>query len=65
MDGTTKVFTLTASNVKWEVSKGQFVDAMAFNGQIPGRRSTCRTAITSGSWWRTSSINRPSSTSTA
>ena len=36
MDGTTKVFTLTASNVKWEVSKGQFVDAMAFNGQIPG-----------------------------
>ena len=36
MDGTTKVFTLTASNVKWEVSKGQFVDAMAFNDQIPG-----------------------------
>ncbi|MEO8423742.1 MAG: multicopper oxidase domain-containing protein [Actinomycetota bacterium] len=36
MDGTTKVFTLTAANVKWEVSKGQFVDAMAFNGQIPG-----------------------------
>jgi manganese oxidase len=36
MDGTTKVFTLTASNVQWEVSKGQFVDAMAFNGQIPG-----------------------------
>jgi manganese oxidase len=36
MDGTTKVFTLTAANVSWEVSKGQFVDAMAFNGQIPG-----------------------------
>jgi FtsP/CotA-like multicopper oxidase with cupredoxin domain len=36
MDGTTKVFTLTAASVKWEVSKGQFVDAMAFNGQIPG-----------------------------
>ena len=36
MDGTTKVFTLTAANVKWEVSKGQFVDAMAYNGQIPG-----------------------------
>jgi FtsP/CotA-like multicopper oxidase with cupredoxin domain len=36
MDGTTKVFTLTASQLKWEVSKGQFVDAMAFNGQIPG-----------------------------
>jgi len=36
MDGTTKVFTLTAQDVQWEVSKGQFVDAMAFNGQIPG-----------------------------
>jgi len=36
MDGTTKVFALTAASVKWEVSKGQFVDAMAFNGQIPG-----------------------------
>jgi FtsP/CotA-like multicopper oxidase with cupredoxin domain len=36
MDGTTKVFSLTASDVQWEVSKGQFVDAMAFNGQIPG-----------------------------
>ena len=36
MDGATKVFTLTAQDVQWEVSKGQFVDAMAFNGQIPG-----------------------------
>ena len=36
MRGGVKVFTLTASNVKWEVSKGQFVDAMAYNGQIPG-----------------------------
>jgi FtsP/CotA-like multicopper oxidase with cupredoxin domain/uncharacterized cupredoxin-like copper-binding protein len=36
MVGATKVFTLTASDVQWEVSKGQFVDAMAFNGQIPG-----------------------------
>jgi FtsP/CotA-like multicopper oxidase with cupredoxin domain len=36
MDGTTKVFTLTAQNVKWEVSKGRSVDAMAYNGQIPG-----------------------------
>lgn len=36
MDGTTMVFALTAANVKWEVSKGQSVDAMAFNGQIPG-----------------------------
>ena len=36
MDGTTKVFELTASTVQWEVTKGQFVEAMAFNGQIPG-----------------------------
>ena len=36
MDGTTKVYSLTATNVEWEVSKGQFVEAMAFNGQIPG-----------------------------
>ena len=36
MDGTTKVFTMTAASVRWEVSKGQFVDAMAFNGQVPG-----------------------------
>ena len=36
MRGATKVITLTASNVRWEVSKGQFVDAMAYNGQIPG-----------------------------
>ena len=31
-----KVFELTATDVKWEVSPGTFVDAMAFNGQIPG-----------------------------
>jgi manganese oxidase len=31
-----KVFTLVASEVQWEVSKGQFVTAMAFNGQVPG-----------------------------
>jgi FtsP/CotA-like multicopper oxidase with cupredoxin domain/plastocyanin len=36
MDGDVKVFSLTAWNVKWEVAKGQFVDAMAFNEQIPG-----------------------------
>ncbi len=36
MDGKTKVFNLTAQDIKWEVSKGQFVDAMAYNGQIPG-----------------------------
>ncbi len=42
MDGTTKVFTLTAASVKWEVSKGQFLDAMAFNGQIPGPQISVR-----------------------
>ena len=31
-----KVFALTASEVKWETSPGTFVDAMAYNGQIPG-----------------------------
>ncbi len=36
MDGTTKVFDMTAQSIQWEVSKGEFVDAMAFNGQVPG-----------------------------
>ncbi|MGZ6545752.1 MAG: multicopper oxidase domain-containing protein [Actinomycetota bacterium] len=36
VDGNVKVFTLTAQQIKWEVSKGDFVDAMAYNGQIPG-----------------------------
>src|SRR5256714_7031700 len=36
MDGSVKVFTLTASEVTWEVSPGVFKDAMAYNGQIPG-----------------------------
>ncbi len=34
-DGT-KVFDVTASNVKWEVEPGKFVDAMAYNGVVPG-----------------------------
>jgi FtsP/CotA-like multicopper oxidase with cupredoxin domain len=36
MDGGVKVFNLTVDEIKWEVSKGNFVDAMAFNGQVPG-----------------------------
>jgi FtsP/CotA-like multicopper oxidase with cupredoxin domain len=36
MDGDVKVFDLTVEEIQWEVSKGQFVDAMAFNGQVPG-----------------------------
>ncbi len=36
MDGSVKVFLLTLSQIKWEVSKGVFKDAMAFDGQVPG-----------------------------
>jgi len=31
-----KVFDLTATELKWETEPGTFVDAMAYNGQIPG-----------------------------
>jgi FtsP/CotA-like multicopper oxidase with cupredoxin domain len=31
-----KVFDLTASEIQWEVTVGQMVSAMAFNGQVPG-----------------------------
>ncbi|HEX5595380.1 MAG TPA: multicopper oxidase domain-containing protein [Micromonosporaceae bacterium] len=34
-DGT-KQFTLTASKIKWEVEPGKVVDAMAYNGIVPG-----------------------------
>ena len=40
MDGDVKVFNLTVSQVKWEITTGQFVDAMAFNGQVPGPKIT-------------------------
>jgi uncharacterized cupredoxin-like copper-binding protein len=36
MDGDVKVFEITVTEVQWEVAPGQLVDAMAFNGQIPG-----------------------------
>ncbi len=36
MHGDVKTFRLIATQLRWEVSPGQFVDAMAFNGQIPG-----------------------------
>jgi FtsP/CotA-like multicopper oxidase with cupredoxin domain len=42
MDGKVKVFTLVASQVRWEVAPGQFVDAMAFNGQVPGPKIEVR-----------------------
>ncbi|CAN5765778.1 hypothetical protein BH23GEM5_BH23GEM5_14250 [soil metagenome] len=31
-----KVFNLVTSNVRWEVDPGRTVDAMAYNGQVPG-----------------------------
>ena len=34
-DGT-KVFELTAEVISWEVAPGKFVDAWAYNGQVPG-----------------------------
>lgn len=34
-DGT-KVFDLTAEIIQWEVEGGKFVDAWAYNGQVPG-----------------------------
>jgi len=34
-DGT-KVFDLAASVIEWEVSPGEFVDAWAYNGMVPG-----------------------------
>jgi manganese oxidase len=36
LDGDTKVFDLTAEHVQWEVLPGEFVDAYAHNGQVPG-----------------------------
>jgi manganese oxidase len=36
MDGDVKVFRVTAARVKWEVEPGKLVDAMAYNGMVPG-----------------------------
>ncbi|HEX6844289.1 MAG TPA: multicopper oxidase domain-containing protein [Actinomycetota bacterium] len=36
MDGDVKVYDMTVTELDWEVSAGDFVDGMAFNGQIPG-----------------------------
>ncbi|HEX8454136.1 MAG TPA: copper oxidase [Longimicrobium sp.] len=36
MVGGVKVFELTAEKIKWEVEPGRMVDAMAYNGQVPG-----------------------------
>lgn len=36
MDGAVKVYNLTAAITKWEVTKGEFVDAWTYNGTMPG-----------------------------
>ncbi|MBI4314717.1 MAG: multicopper oxidase domain-containing protein [Chloroflexi bacterium] len=36
MDGGVKVFEVTASDLSWEVAPGQTVEAMAYNGIVPG-----------------------------
>ncbi len=36
MDGDTKVFELTASDIQWTVNEGNTVDAMAYNERVPG-----------------------------
>lgn len=36
LDGDTKVFDLKAQHVRWEVLPGEFVDAYAYNGSVPG-----------------------------
>jgi FtsP/CotA-like multicopper oxidase with cupredoxin domain len=36
MDGKVKVFELTCTKIKWETEPGKFVDAMAYNDQVPG-----------------------------
>lgn len=36
-DGT-KLFELTASEIEWEVAPGEVVEAMAYNGTVPGPR---------------------------
>jgi FtsP/CotA-like multicopper oxidase with cupredoxin domain len=36
LSGGVKEFDLTVSRVKWETTPGTVVDAMAFNGQVPG-----------------------------
>jgi FtsP/CotA-like multicopper oxidase with cupredoxin domain len=36
LDGTTKVFELTASRINWEVTPGQKLEAWVYNNQLPG-----------------------------
>jgi FtsP/CotA-like multicopper oxidase with cupredoxin domain len=36
IDGGTKVFELTAQDLRWETEPGVFVEAMGYNGAVPG-----------------------------
>lgn len=36
LDGDVKVFELTCSEIEWEISPGKKVQAMAYNGMLPG-----------------------------
>jgi manganese oxidase len=36
MDGSVKVFRLTAEKIRWETKEGTLVDAMAYNRMVPG-----------------------------
>lgn len=36
IEGGVKVFELTAQELRWETEPGVFVDAMGYNGQVPG-----------------------------
>jgi manganese oxidase len=36
MEGRVKVFDITASKIMWEVEPGRSVEALAYNGQVPG-----------------------------
>ena len=36
LDGDVKVFDLAAQHVQWEVLPGEFIDAYAYNGMVPG-----------------------------
>jgi FtsP/CotA-like multicopper oxidase with cupredoxin domain len=36
IDGGVKVYELTVSEIEWEVAEGEFKQAMAFNGTVPG-----------------------------
>ena len=36
MDGDVKLFNVSCQEIKWEFAPGQFADAMAYNGVVPG-----------------------------